>query len=937
MTSRLHRPIRLWSGFLLILIVGAAVLAARLSADPAAAIRYVSPSGHDGGGSNLCLDPAAPCSTLARALVVAQANDAIHLSSGEYNEAGLIVDKAIAIRGEDAATTRLDGHGRDTLLTITSSGALTLEGVTLRGGAGRRGGGARAEAGSQLTLRRVTLEGNVADQGGAIYTVGSGLSIEASRLENNSAGVGGALYVGAGTFTMDSSEVSGNTAGAGGGLFIGPDALASLRAVTFTDNRAATVGGGLYVQSGTMTMANVVLRTNWAGGRGGGLFNDGGAVDSAYSTWLTNESPVGSAVAQTGGQTYLGYSILRGSDLCAGPVTTVGVLADNAGCGAPAEPATGLDADGRPAYGSNAIDAGPVGSCLSGGAALTDDRRGELRPAGNGEGAPRCDIGAFEFQPRITIRHVPNLSDGTHFGYGGDLGDFTLTAGERPRAVFEAAPGAWRFSQTQEPGWKLNAITCTGDQDGGSLIDLPARAVTIDLDAGESISCVFSVRSNRDTIGVNVRGPMETDPVVAFEGDLGAFELQLAGADNMHSGRLDPGFYTINATPPAGWRVTAIACAGDTDGGTTTDPVAGQAVVDLDNRESIGCSFTLAPNNPTTLIIRHEVTPAGAAAGASFVYSGDLGLFALQPEDQPARTFALPAGLYSLHEILHPSWALSQLSCAGDLDEGSVLAPEEATARIDLDEGEAISCIFGHVPATSGRGTILIEHAPTPPDDTNFAFNGTLGEFLLSSPGSPTRTFAQLTPGSYTVRQLTPAGWISSGIVCEGDADNGTTLLLPEATAIIDLDEDETIHCVFGAARPAQTGAITIVHEPTPADETQFRYNGTLGGFNLRAPSRPNRAFVDLTPGSYTVGARPQDGWTLLGITCDGDNDGGSVINGPTRQVTIDLDAGEAIVCRFAHAGPGVTVTPPPSPTPPPPTATPPPGPGATTYLPIIR
>jgi hypothetical protein len=111
-----------------------------------------------------------------------------------------------------------------------------------------------------------------------------------------------------------------------------------------------------------------------------------------------------------------------------------------------------------------------------------------------------------------------------------------------------------------------------------------------------------------------------------------------------------------------------------------------------------------------------------------------------------------------------------------------------------------------------------------------------------------------------------------------------------------------------------------------------------LGGFNLRAPSRPSRVFVDLAPGGYLVGSRPQDGWTLLGITCEGDNDGGSTVNLPNRQVTIDLDASEAVVCRFSHVGGGVTITPVPSPTPTRPTATPPP-PEAKShiFLPVIR
>lgn len=938
MTSRLLRvPRRLWPGLILFLLATAALVSARLSAEPAAALRYVAPGGSDGGG-NLCLDPMTPCATLARALAVAQSGDTIQLAAGVYQEAGLDVNQTVTIRGEDATTTHLDGQSRDSLLTV-AGGTLTVEGLTLRGGASLLGGAVRITAGGALTLRRVTLEANSADLGGAVYAAGAGLTIEDSRLSGNTAGVGGALYVAAGPVTMTRTDVADNTAGAGGGLFLGPAATAELNAVTLAGNRAETVGGGIYVQNGALILTNAVLRANLAGARGGGLFNDGGNLNIGYATLIENVARAGAAIAaqpSAGGHTGVAYSILRGAVLCAGPMEGQNVLADDDSCDPTAQPATGLDADGRPAYGSNAIDAGPFGPCAAGGTLLPTDRRGEPRPAGSAGGAARCDLGAYEFQPRLTIRHVPNLADGTRFDYGGDLGDFALSAADRPRAVFEAAPGAIHVEQQVEPGWKLTAITCNGDVDGGSVVDVAGRAITIDLDPGEAVSCLFNARPNRETIGVSLSGPVGDDPAVAFSGGLGTFELRSLAQSDMRSGKLAPGIYSIQAAPPAGWRVTAIECAGDGDAGTAVNPAAGLALVDLDAKEVIGCTFTLAPNSPTTLTIDHQVTPEAEAAAQPFVYSGDLGAFVLRGSD-PARTFAPPPGAYRLHELLHPAWALSRLECAGDLDGGSVLLPEEATAVIDLDEGEAITCVFDHVPATSGKGSILIENAPTPADGSLFPYSGALGNFSLSSPDNATHAFAQLTPGSYSVRQLTPAGWMLSGIACEGDADGGTTLLPDEATALIDLDEDEVIHCVFSAARPSQTGAITILHESTPADDTQFRYNGGLGGFNLRAPSRPNRAFIDLAPGGYTVGARPQDGWTLLGITCEGDSDGGTSVNLPNRQVAIDLDAGEAIVCRFSHVGPGVTLTPPPSSTPPPPTATPPAGAHPQIYLPIIQ
>jgi hypothetical protein len=366
-------------------------------------------------------------------------------------------------------------------------------------------------------------------------------------------------------------------------------------------------------------------------------------------------------------------------------------------------------------------------------------------------------------------------------------------------------------------------------------------------------------------------------------------------------------------------RVTAITCAGDRDGGTTADPATATALVDIDPKETISCAFTLAPVAPAALTIRQEATPAGTV---SFAYTGDLGPFALRAPSA-AQTFALAPGVYRVHELLHPLWNLSRLDCAGDSDGGSVLLPEEATAVIDLDAGEAITCTFSHARVASGTGTITVVQAADPPDETPFAYSGALGEFTLSSPSAVSRTWAELRPGSYSVRQLLPAGWKLDTITCAGDADGGGSVQLDQATAFIDLDEGEVIACAFGNSRPSTTGAIIIVHDADPADNTQFRYFGALGGFNLRAPSRPSRSFLDHAPGAYQLGIRPLDGWTLAELVCEGDNDGGSAIDPAGRSVTIDLDAAEAVICRFRHARSDVE--------PPPPVA------GWAVYMPLVR
>ncbi|WP_417498113.1 Ig-like domain-containing protein [Maricaulis sp.] len=60
--------------------------------------------------------------------------------------------------------------------------------------------------------------------------------------------------------------------------------------------------------------------------------------------------------------------------------------------------------------------------------------------------------------------------------------------------------GSYSLTQAASEGWALNAMSCTGDTDGGSSFDLETGTMIIDLDPEESMVCTFANRRDEDFI-----------------------------------------------------------------------------------------------------------------------------------------------------------------------------------------------------------------------------------------------------------------------------------------------------------------------------------------------------------------------------------------------------------------------------------------------------
>ena len=299
----------------------------------------------------VCADSSGNC-TLRAAIQQANAlggSHTINLASGTYtlSESGIGEDDAITgdldikvtieIIGNTALPTVIDGNGTafdDRVFEIRPLGSAKLSYLSIKNSEISGSDGGAVYNGGSLTLDYVTVAGNTtASNGGGIYNDGTFSSTNSTFSDNSATGgtsLGGGLYNETGTLTLTN--------------------------VTISSNSAGKEGGGLYNNTGTTTLKNTIVANNTGGNCGGTIGSTGNNMDNANTCGfnkpgdLPNTDPLLFALANNGG-----------------PTDTHALTAA-----------------------SQAIDAGDSGACSS-----TDQR-----------GVPRvgtCDIGAYEFTPPVDL------------------------------------------------------------------------------------------------------------------------------------------------------------------------------------------------------------------------------------------------------------------------------------------------------------------------------------------------------------------------------------------------------------------------------------------------------------------------------------------------------------------------------------------------------
>ena len=259
-----------------------------------------------------------------------------------------VITSEITIEGNNSTVTRHVSEPLFRILAVRSVGRLTLQNLTVSGGAQNHGGGIFNSG--TLAITNSIITGNKAQYfGGGIFNSSDGeLTIETSSLSKNIANMdGGGLLDCYGSFKIQNSTISGNFSQRGGGIhkfdnqieYVTPTSNFPKCSVTSHTGlivnstiygNTSSVGGGI-ANGGKITIINSTISNNVALAQGGGIINYK-PFQGAPSYLFVESSTISQNIAgdehfgwgggimnQYNGYLYLSRSIVSGNKALTGP------------------------------------------------------------------------------------------------------------------------------------------------------------------------------------------------------------------------------------------------------------------------------------------------------------------------------------------------------------------------------------------------------------------------------------------------------------------------------------------------------------------------------------------------------------------------------------------------------------------------------------------
>jgi hypothetical protein len=479
-------------------------------------------------------------------------------------------------------------------------------------------------------------------------------------------------------------------------------------------------------------------------------------------------------------------------------------------------------------------------------------------------------------------------------------GDIAGTIGDGGQIIVNnLLPATYNSTETFVAGWALTSIIC---DDGNSTGNTESGQATFNVEAGETVTCVFT--NTQDGSIEVVKSLSATGPAVELFGFTsnfnGTFTLEGDAATTGPISVVPGSGYTVSEDDPSanGWVNTASSC---NDGSNPLTDIA------VSPGETVVCTFTNTPLGSAT-IVKETIGGDGTFDFTGTAPFDGLQLTTLEGTASQDFTFQLLDGQYLVTEQPVPAgWSLTGLDCVEDgLQDSTWLIP---TATMEVQLAETVTCTF----TNTADGTLIIRKETIPDGAAQgFDFTGDASGTIHDYSATAEEIVVSGLPGTYTSVESPVEGWVLTDISCTGQVQSGVTY--GDADVSVDLAAGETVICTF---ENSVQGSITI-EKLTQGDVGAFQFNGAFGPFLLDTNnSNPDSVtYTNLLPDSYMFSEIVPLNWTLTDISCSGATNSTITIGGEgdftpgDLGVTIDYVDGESIVCTFVNDADGsITVT----------------------------
>ena len=238
---------------------------------------------------------------------ISECTAAIEEGGGLYAKNSSITISGSTISGCKAWSS---GKGNGGGLYADNS-TINISDGTISGCDGRWGGGLYAENSLTITITDSTISGCKAGAGGGLCVVGSPLNINNGTISGciaSDTGKGGGLYAENSTLTISGGTIKGNKAAYGGGVALVKSKVKVEEPITNwtvvdneaykTDTGSGYIGGGIYLESGSMDVSNGSnkIYNNTADGHGADIC----LTDDTSSIKLPNAAGMGAKYLDSG-------------------------------------------------------------------------------------------------------------------------------------------------------------------------------------------------------------------------------------------------------------------------------------------------------------------------------------------------------------------------------------------------------------------------------------------------------------------------------------------------------------------------------------------------------------------------------------------------------------------------------------------------------------